>query len=103
MIVLARKYTLFPYTTLFLSKRGPRRALSTPPRRRGARVMRVTLADIERSEEHTSELQSHHELVCRILLEKKNKQWRRPAPMSRRRLPCGRSPIPYRSWWHRAC
>src|SRR5437667_3101840 len=32
-----------------------------------------TRADCERSEEHTSELQSHHDLVCRLLLEKKNK------------------------------
>ena len=30
--------------------------------------------DIRRSEEHTSELQSHHDLVCRLLLEKKNKK-----------------------------
>src|SRR5437773_5089212 len=32
----------------------------------------VTLHEWERSEEHTSELQSHHDLVCRLLLEKKN-------------------------------
>src|SRR5437773_7684117 len=30
--------------------------------------------DVDRSEEHTSELQSHHELVCRLLLEKKNRE-----------------------------
>src|SRR5437773_7834898 len=34
-----------------------------------------------RSEEHTSELQSHHELVCRLLLEKKNRRPRHPAVM----------------------
>jgi len=33
----------------------------------------TTAADVLRSEEHTSELQSHHDLVCRLLLEKKNK------------------------------
>src|SRR6266540_6801458 len=33
----------------------------------------MSLAPLERSEEHTSELQSHHDLVCRLLLEKKNK------------------------------
>src|SRR5437667_3272289 len=36
----------------------------------------VTLADV-RSEEHTSELQSHHDLVCRLLLEKKKSKRRR--------------------------
>src|SRR5208283_6110635 len=58
--------TLFPYTTLFRSAAGraPQAALRPGgPRARG----RV------RSEEHTSELQSHHDLVCRLLLEKKNK------------------------------
>src|SRR5436190_15074344 len=60
--------TLFPYTTLFRSRgrlvaRRPRRAdrPREPPRRRTR----------SRSEEHTSELQSHSDLVCRLLLEKK--------------------------------
>src|SRR5690349_24085790 len=74
--------TLFPYTTLFRSRHSKRRQSSTPGctpsgwrcscpwhrwvpcdarrRRRGTR-----------SEEHTSELQSRRELVCRLLLEKK--------------------------------
>src|SRR5437667_7822699 len=34
----------------------------------------LTIEEIERSEEHTSELQSHHDLVCRLLLEKKKKK-----------------------------
>src|SRR6266540_7355037 len=34
--------------------------------------------DVPRSEEHTSELQSHHDLVCRLLLEKKKTQKRNP-------------------------
>src|SRR5690242_21617435 len=81
--------TLFPYTTLFRSRAthlsGTRwakgmyctGALRTSARRRGG-----IGADVEqhlhglyrslRSEEHTSELQSHVNLVCRLLLEKKN-------------------------------
>src|SRR6266705_3209149 len=60
--------TLFPYTTLFRSRRiSPRNSASvgTPPAscpRRDA---------VKRSEEHTSELQSPYDLVCRLLLEKK--------------------------------
>src|SRR5437667_6961046 len=61
--------TLFPYTTLFRSgvPRGPvaRSPEAHYPERR--RLMRF------RSEEHTSELQSHHDLVCRLLLEKKKR------------------------------
>src|SRR5437773_7750416 len=44
-----------------------RRDRTHPRARRGAAVS-------QRSEEHTSELQSHHDLVCRLLLEKKKKQ-----------------------------
>src|SRR5437773_9302704 len=67
---------LFPYTTLFRSHaarspREPDRAL-----RRG----RARLGERDRSEEHTSELQSHHDLVCRLLLEKKNKKTRKRIP-----------------------
>src|SRR5690349_25087194 len=67
------KSTLFPYTTLFrsvqiarfsfnLRSRFPR--LTTPPRRK-------PISPRRRSEEHTSELQSRRDLVCRLLLEKK--------------------------------
>src|SRR5437588_2898134 len=66
--------TLFPYTTLFRSSasRPPRarspRAYASPRIRRG----RDSLSHARgRSEEHTSELQSHSDLVCRLLLEKK--------------------------------
>src|SRR5205085_7202580 len=61
--------TLFPYTTLFRSRR---RCPSRRRRRaatRSARRPRVTASP--RSEEHTSELQSQSNLVCRLLLEKK--------------------------------
>src|SRR5437588_3670351 len=78
--------TLFPYTTLFRSEKCPDTSGKSA---RTAIVTRstTTLADgvimpiallccryqaaSERSEEHTSELQSHSDLVCRLLLEKK--------------------------------
>src|SRR5438034_8091340 len=62
--------TLFPYTTLFRSPLGQpsgqrQRLQHGSPRLDGTPVLR--------SEEHTSELQSHSDLVCRLLLEKKKK------------------------------
>src|SRR5437773_7175155 len=64
--------TLFPYTTLFRSNVAPE------PRNRGFAGLpeerRTDACKIPRSEEHTSELQSHHDLVCRLLLEKKKKK-----------------------------
>src|SRR5437667_3565233 len=68
MIRRPPRSTLFPYTTLFRSRRARR---SPGPRPRSLRCRTERLA---RSEEHTSELQSHHDLVCRLLLEKKNKR-----------------------------
>src|SRR5437773_3359909 len=59
--------TLFPYTTLFRSGRVRPRGSTA----RGKRAL-CGLSGLRRSEEHTSELQSHHDLVCRLLLEKKN-------------------------------
>src|SRR2546430_7759787 len=64
MIRRPPRSTLFPYTTLFRSRRG--RRTSRNPHRERARD-----DDLERSEEHTSELQSQSNLVCRLLLEKK--------------------------------
>src|SRR5689334_24838436 len=86
--------TLFPYTTLFRSPRpdgesGEGRRQGRPVVRRGGRQVRLrpggqagrqqthsrSLAgEMERSEEHTSELQSQFHLVCRLLLEKKKKE-----------------------------
>src|SRR5690349_22724652 len=89
--------TLFPYTTLFRSRRrGPRQRRRAARRRRGhvgrladRRVRHIDAAEAlrydfavddfalaleNRSEEHTSELQSRRDLVCRLLLEKKKKQ-----------------------------
>src|SRR5690242_21374256 len=78
--------TLFPYTTLFRSARGarahrrrgasrrdrPPRSARRQPRRRSRASAGGSSAENPRSEEHTSELQSHVNLVCRLLLEKKN-------------------------------
>src|SRR6266576_5272672 len=66
MIRRPPRSTLFPYTTLF---RSPDGAQHVDVRPAGARV-RLSL--VRRSEEHTSELQSRRDLVCRLLLEKKN-------------------------------
>src|SRR5260370_21719239 len=94
MIRRPPRSTLFPYTTLFRSAASAtaqasvptlptqsrqRRARSNrlsatgrpPPRRRPRQTIRTSRTDRERSEEHTSELQSHLNLVCRLLLEKK--------------------------------
>src|SRR5437667_11469058 len=60
--------TLFPYTTLFRSL--ARREIVGQGRRPPVRHVEAHPTR-ERSEEHTSELQSHHDLVCRLLLEKK--------------------------------
>src|SRR5437867_7955434 len=61
--------TLFPYTTLFRSQSASRPATSPRPWP-GDRPARPRSAPA-RSEEHTSELQSPYDLVCRLLLEKK--------------------------------
>src|SRR5690242_21499189 len=90
--------TLFPYTTLFRSRQGHRAVAVGHPAVHGERrhldeegdreqpedpVLRPGRQRVllqvgqERSEEHTSELQSHVNLVCRLLLEKKNKTIRK--------------------------
>src|SRR2546430_17454744 len=66
MIRRPPRSTLFPYTTLFRSPRGRCRP-GIAPRRPPSPARRRT----PRSEEHTSELQSQSNLVCRLLLEKK--------------------------------
>src|ERR1035438_10670961 len=63
MIRRPPRSTLFPYTTLFRS----------PGERWWNESRRYPLPAFPRSEEHTSELQSLRHLVCRLLLEKKNK------------------------------
>src|SRR2546430_13444379 len=75
MIRRPPRSTLFPYTTLFRSVQA---AVPGPRRRRGRRPGRGRAAP-DRSEEHTSELQSQSNLVCRLLLEKKKNQRHRLA------------------------
>src|SRR5256885_13722893 len=82
MIRRPPRSTLFPYTTLFRSDRLRRDGHADAGRlrvkaRRGDRPRAPeerSLPASARSEEHTSELQSPCNLVCRLLLEKKNKQ-----------------------------
>src|SRR5256885_2905794 len=88
--------TLFPYTTLFRSREPVRRtpirrdlqclhAVALSPDRPPDHVDRGTAQP--RSEEHTSELQSPCNLVCRLLLEKKKK-----TALCRRQSACGLRP-----------
>src|SRR2546427_8134004 len=90
MIRRPPRSTLFPYTTLFRSKRSTDEIFSEPQRlhkvlaacgfgsRRAMEEMilagRIRFTVMRRSEEHTSELQSQSNLVCRLLLEKKKKK-----------------------------
>src|SRR3712207_7634779 len=87
MIRRPPRSTLFPYTTLFRSpgsaaaaRRRPRRSRAGRPASaacrgpRGRARRRSSCGTPPRSEEHTSELQSRQYLVCRLLLEKKNKK-----------------------------
>src|SRR5438034_2740735 len=73
MIRRPPRSTLFPYTTLFRSRASE--AAPVIPARADP-VVRPVVIVVEpwRSEEHTSELQSHSDLVCRLLLEKKKKK-----------------------------
>src|SRR5688572_32502087 len=75
MIRRPPRSTLFPYTTLFRSC-GRRRTRPTSPSRAATSPSSPTSATrvkVKRSEEHTSELQSQSNLVCRLLLEKKKR------------------------------
>src|SRR3989449_3514725 len=95
MIRRPPRSTLFPYTTLFRSPYVRRQVRGTRPtilffspagrtvpdflarwvNGKGLTIVPVPdAADVERSEEHTSELQSRLHLVCRLLLEKKKKK-----------------------------
>src|SRR5260221_9203945 len=91
MIRRPPRSTLFPYTTLFRSILKAPSATKSPSRlhrnfptsadninRISAQASRLPMHERgpapKRSEEHTSELQSHSDLVCRLLLEKKKKK-----------------------------
>src|SRR2546430_7469438 len=69
MIRRPPRSTLFPYTTLFRSEFRARISSPVMPPRREPIFRNFSTS---RSEEHTSELQSQSNLVCRLLLEKKN-------------------------------
>src|SRR5438067_6195261 len=82
MIRRPPRSTLFPYTTLFRSDvKGCHSALlqgEAGEKRFGRRAHGLG-RDARRSEEHTSELQSRFDLVCRLLLEKKKEEARSPS------------------------
>src|SRR5258708_11558222 len=80
MIRRPPRSTLFPYTTLFRSHAAGKVGESGPV---GAelKLERNAGDDAERSEEHTSELQSPDHLVCRLLLEKKKKITNQQTPL----------------------
>src|SRR5689334_24076632 len=94
MIRRPPRSTLFPYTTLFRSVPGEHRAgdLAVEPVRRLARRPGAIgplppdavgeRQGADRSEEHTSELQSQFHLVCRLLLEKKKKKKKEAAQIT---------------------
>src|SRR2546427_930532 len=71
MIRRPPRSTLFPYTTLFRSAAAAAGRLCRRPRGRQLAATAGRRAHAARSEEHTSELQSQSNLVCRLLLEKK--------------------------------
>src|SRR5260221_10403473 len=100
MIRRPPRSTLFPYTTLFRSLNTAAssqaeqycnrifgrqsyseqiRVWPDPPGRTARRG--IDLLQLQRSEEHTSELQSHSDLVCRLLLEKKKKKKEEPTQL----------------------
>src|SRR2546426_6360453 len=72
MIRRPPRSTLFPYTTLFRSRKALGDVLRDAERVRNLAALHPG-SDETRSEEHTSELQSPCNLVCRLLLEKKNR------------------------------
>src|SRR5438874_3415872 len=93
MIRRPPRSTLFPYTTLFRSKLRTRQEIADHAMRLFATrgFDHVTVAEVAaaageqpRSEEHTSELQSRRDLVCRLLLEKKKKRQKRLRTVKRR-------------------
>src|SRR5690349_23605680 len=113
MIRRPPRSTLFPYTTLFRSEEARLEALRiaaieahetwlrdeaaeatrietdriTAQEAEAGRLEGLQLAGLKRSEEHTSELQSRRDLVCRLLLEKKKKHAHKLVPRYQMRAP----------------
>src|SRR5260370_23219171 len=84
MIRRPPRSTLFPYTTLFRSRP---QVLDDGAIRINSVMPGLDAVDSYRSEEHTSELQSHLNLVCRLLLEKKKKK--ETTPLQKEKLGTG--------------
>src|SRR5438034_7491262 len=82
MIRRPPRSTLFPYTTLFRSRQEAE-GHRLHPHRRPEQGQDAAWNLRARSEEHTSELQSHSDLVCRLLLEKKKLAPRPSCPTPR--------------------
>src|SRR2546428_6231464 len=102
MIRRPPRSTLFPYTTLFRSARAcglrppcARAAAGAPP----PPARRAPCAPDRRSEEHTSELQSRSDLVCRLLLEKKKKK-KITSVIALQHIRCSRTPYTSRPTDH---
>src|SRR2546426_3971067 len=92
MIRRPPRSTLFPYTTLFRSLPQPQLGPAGVEPMAEPAVRGIIL--LERSEEHTSELQSPCNLVCRLLLEKKKKNYRSSIHMCN----CADS-VGLHEWW----
>src|SRR5438094_7153142 len=98
MIRRPPRSTLFPYTTLFRSRRSERLERIRESRSHLAGAIRHRVAndragDVRsRSEEHTSELQSPYDLVCRLLLEKKKKKKKKNQGMRKKQLNIEKKP-----------
>src|SRR2546427_1440144 len=90
MIRRPPRSTLFPYTTLFRSSSSSGsccRLISWSERRTSRGCPRFASSGKSRSEEHTSELQSQSNLVCRLLLEKKKQTQRQQRDVAGRDPP----------------
>src|SRR5260370_17246596 len=99
MIRRPPRSTLFPYTTLFRSTRPFSATKAARISRPNSLRMGIfcRFGSLERSEEHTSELQSHLNLVCRLLLEKKKSQKNRAKSEPRDAAPTSRPPSTHTS------
>src|SRR2546422_5351719 len=94
MIRRPPRSTLFPYTTLFRSHLSARWPAADRRRRGHGGCARAAEPGGERSEEHTSELQSRLHLVCRLLLEKKKKNKNASEPKYHRPSTAQRPSVP---------
>src|SRR2546430_11831781 len=83
MIRRPPRSTLFPYTTLFRSVAAELQR-DQPERQAEFQIAEGLDTFVDRSEEHTSELQSQSNLVCRLLLEKKKNKHTKSSPTTRR-------------------